>query len=151
MFKRLLLAALLLAAIPRAGGTSSAKACQQWNAWSPAQHHKAGPADVVGGHAYGSGYHSDAYESPPKGPGAYGDPQRQAAEGGYVSVKSGKLYAQVNFFGPSDENDTTHLYDTVGGACVSYNTTGFNVEQCVPTSKVLKPKAWGPWTPCDGY
>ena len=151
MIKKLLLAGMLLAAVPLAGGSSSAAACQQWNAASPGQHHKVGIIDVVGGHAYGSGYHDAAHRSPPTPTGAYGDPQRRSAEGGYVSIKSGKKYAQVNFFGPSDETDTTHVYDTVGGACVSSGKTGVSVEKCVGTSAAKKPKAWGPWKPCQGY
>ena len=148
MVRKLLLAAVLFAAIPLAGGSSSAKACQVWNAKSPAQHHKAGPVDVVGGHGYGSGFHQDTYESPPQVMGAYGDPQRQAGEGGYVSVKSGTKYAQVNLFGPSDENDTTHVYDTVVGFCVSSGNTGVGLEKCIGTSAAKKPAGW---KACDGY
>lgn len=149
MVRKLLLAAVLLAALPLAGGSASATKCQQWNAKSAAQHHKAGPVDVVGGHGYGSGYHQDPYESPPQQMGAYGDPQRQSGEGGYVSVKQGAVYAQVNLFGPSDENDTTHVYDTVAGACVSSGNTGAGVEKCIGTSKAKKPAGIG--KPCDGY
>jgi hypothetical protein len=151
MVRRLLLAAVLLAALPLAGGSASAAKCQQWNAANPSSHHKAGPIDVVGGKGYGSGYHDAAHRSPPQPMGAYGDPQRRSAEGGYVEFKRGAIYAQVNAFGPFDETDNAHNYDTVAGACVSSGSTGVSVERCVPTSKVRTPTNWGKWTPCGGY
>jgi hypothetical protein len=153
MVKKLMLAAALLFAIPLAVGSASGTACKTWSAWSPAQHHYAagGAIDVAGGHGYGSGYHDASHRSPPQPWGAYGDPQRRSSEGGYVQVHKGALIANVNLFGPSDENDTTHLYDTVGGACVSYGNTGVGAEKCVPTSKARPPTNWGAWTPCGGY
>jgi hypothetical protein len=151
MVRKLLLAAVLLAALPLAGGSATAAKCPEWNAWSPAQHHKAGPVDVVGGHGYGSGFHSDTYESPPQGPGRYGDPQRQAGQGGYVSVKQGGVYAQVHLFGPLDENDTGHIYDTELGGCVGSGSTSVSAERCIGTSKKKGPKTSPKWKPCDGY
>jgi hypothetical protein len=153
MIRKLLLAAVLLFALPLVVGNAGAAACTPWNAASPAQHHKVfNTVDVVGGHGYGSGYHDAAHRSPPTPLGAYGDPQRRAGEGGYVQIQKGVLIIQVNAFGPSDENDTTHLYDTVLGYCVSYNQTGRSLEKCVATSNNAKrPTAWGTWTPCGGY
>lgn len=151
MIKKLLLLSVLAIALPiGAVQIASGAACKTWNAKNPASHHKAGPVDVVGGKGYGSGHHQSMFQSPPTALGAYGDPKRRAAEGGYVQVKSGTLIVNVNLFGPSDENDTTHLYDTVFGACVSSGNTGVNTgERCLATSRYKKPA--GAWTPCGGY
>jgi hypothetical protein len=147
MRKRLLLVAMIVFALPLVVNSSSAAPCQQWNAWSPAQHHRVGQLDVVGGHGYGSGYHGDSFESPPQPPGRYGDPRRAAGEGGYVQYKFGVLIVNVNFFGPLDENDTSHIYDTAGGACVSYGNTAVKTPNiCSPTSRVRPPA--GNWQPC---
>ncbi|TMK17947.1 MAG: hypothetical protein E6G68_08055 [Actinobacteria bacterium] len=148
MIRKLMLAAALLMAIPLTVGAAHGAACQPWNAWSPAQHHKAGPVDVAGGHGYGSGYHDAAHRSPPQPMGAYGDPKRRAAEGGYIQYQKGAVVVTVNFFGPSDENDTTHIYDTSGGVCASSGNTGVNVQKCIGTSVIKKPTVWGTWTPC---
>ena len=66
MIRKLMLAAALLMAIPLTVGAAHGAACQPWNAWSPAQHHKVGPVDVAGGHGYGSGFHDAAHRSPPQ-------------------------------------------------------------------------------------
>jgi hypothetical protein len=81
--------------------------------------------------------------------GAYGDPGRNAAEGGYVQVVSGNVVVSVNAFGPIDETDSGHTYDTAAGACVSGGNTGVDTgEKCVKTSQVRPPAGW---TPCSGY
>ena len=150
MVRKLLLASLLLVALPLALESSSAAACKKWNAKNKESHHRAGPIDVVGGKGYGSGFHQSTFRSPPQPLGAYGDPKRRAAQGGYVSYDKGNTYAQVNLFGPLDETDTGHLYDTSFGACVSNGTTGVNTGQkCSKTSQFRKPN--GTWTPCGGY
>lgn len=153
MIRRIVLTAVFVMAIPLAVGQSASGAkCQTWNAWSEPQHHRVGQLDVVGGHGYGSGYHSGGYKSPPQPKGAYGDPQRRAAQGGYIQYANGKFVVHVNLFGPLDENDTSHVYDTAFGACFSYgNRKVGGGEFCVPTSTLRKPAAWGPWTPCGGY
>jgi hypothetical protein len=152
MLRKLLVAALLVIPVPLAAGHSAgAAACKTWNAHSAAQHHKFGGLDIAGGHGYGSGYHSAGYKSPPQPTGAYGDPKRRSAEGGYVQLATGAVVVNVNAFGPSDENDTTHVYDTVAGGCVSVGNIGVGFERCVGTSAAHKPTAWGPWTPCGGY
>jgi hypothetical protein len=105
--------------------------------------------DIVGGQGYGSGNHDAAHTSPPQVTGAYGDPQRRAGEGGYIQVVSGNVVVNVNVFGPIDENDSSHVYDTVAGACVSSGNTGVDTgEKCVKTSQVSPPAGW---TPCGGY
>jgi hypothetical protein len=155
MIRKLVLAAAAVVVLPLSvGHLASGAECDTWNAWSPAQHHTVAPipVDVVGGHGYGSGYHGDQYESPPQPMGAYGDPQRQAGEGGYVQGRFGPINFNVNFFGQFDENDNFHNYDTVGGACVGVSGTPIFVstgEKCVPTSTFNKPTPT--WVPCDGY
>jgi hypothetical protein len=151
MIRKFLPIVALAAAIPIAASNSaSAVKCQTWNAWSPPQHHKVGKLDIVGGHGYGSGYHSSTYQSPPQPMGAYGDPKRRAAQGGYIQYVNGPLIVHVNLFGPLDENDTTHLYDTSYGVCVSYGDTRVNSGQkCLATSRYKKPNA--SWVPCGGY
>lgn len=151
MIRKALLAAVLAAALPLVAGSSNAVPCQTWNANSVDSHHRVGAVDVVGGRGYGSGFHDAAHKSPPQPLGAYGDPQRRGAEGGYVQVVTPKLIVNVNLFGPFDETDNAHLYDTVFGACVSYKNTGVNTgEKCVGTSK--KGGRTPPnWTPCGGY
>ena len=154
MIRKMALAAALLVAIPLSLGQSHAASCTQWNAANPAQHHTTagGAVDIVGGQGYGSGNHDAAHASPPNALGAYGDPQRRAAEGGYVQVVSGNVVVSVNAFGPIDENDSGHVYDTAAGACVSSGNTGVDTgEKCVKTSLADPPTAWGTWTPCGGY
>lgn len=149
MIRKVLLAAVLFAALPLVAGSSSAVQCKEWNAASEPQHHRAGPVDVVGGHGYGSGNHGSTFRSPPKPMGAYGDPKRRAAQGGYVQYKKGPFYVIVYLFGPLDETDTAHRYDTVFGACASRGTTGVDTGQfCIKTSRGDAPPGW---VPCGGY
>jgi hypothetical protein len=150
MIRKILLTAVLVV-VPLSFGQSHAVPCTQWNAANPAQHHRAagGAIDIVGGQGYGSGNHDAAHASPPNEMGAYGDPQRRAGEGGYVQIVSGIVVVHVNVFGPIDEFDTAHIYDTAAGACVSVGGVGVDTgERCVPTSLVRPPAGW---TPCGGY
>lgn len=155
MIRKLLLAAVLVFSLPLVAGSSGAVTptrCDTWNAWSEPQHHRVGQIDIVGGHGYGSGYHQSQYRSPPQPWGAYGDPQRRAAQGGYIQGRHGKVSYNVNLFGPLDENDTTHVYDTTYGGCVQAFKYGVEVKpKCIKTSQVKKPQAWGTWVPCGGY
>jgi hypothetical protein len=150
MIRKVLLAAVLLAALPLVAGSASGAGCTPWNAHSNAQHHKVGKnLDIVGGHGYGSGFHTAPYYSPPQPLGAYGDPKRKAAQGGYIQYKKGKTVATVYLFGPFDENDTSHTYDTVYGACVSQGSTKVDTKPlCTKTSAAKKPKGH---KACGGY
>jgi hypothetical protein len=149
MVRKILLAAVLAAALPLVAGSSSAAKCTPWNAKSAPQHHKVGNIDVVGGKGYGSGYHGTGFYSPPQQLGAYGDPKRRAAQGGYVQYKSGQTVVTVYLFGPLDETDTSHNYDTVYGACVSQGNTAVDTKpKCIKTSSVRKPPGW---KSCKGY
>lgn len=152
MIRKVLLAAVLAAALPLVAGSSGAAGCTPWNAHSKNQHHKVGQnIDIVGGHGYGSGYHATQYYSPPQPMGAYGDPKRKAAQGGYVQFVSpnGKTVVTVYLFGPLDETDTSHTYDTVYGACVSQGNTKVDTKPlCTKTSLAKKPKGH---KACGGY
>jgi hypothetical protein len=151
MVRKIMLLAVLVIALPLALESAAAKPCKKWNAASANQHHRVGNnLDIVGGHGYGSGRHQAQYRSPPQRMGAYGDPQRRAAQGGYIQFVGGQTIIHVNLFGPLDETDTTHLYDTSFGACVSQGNTKVDTQQrCLATSRFRPPA--GAWTPCGGY
>lgn len=139
--KRAFVAGALLAGTALISGSPAQAACNTWHAASADQRKNVGPVEVGGGHGYGSGNHQATKKSPPQPPGAYGDPQRRAAQGGYIEADLlGAGSFRVDAFGPLDETDNNHTYDTSGGACVSVAGTDVDTgEQYIPTSAIQRP------------